>query len=639
MTPYAPVTTINWQAVGFWQGGTVTGVALSSTADMVRGLLASRAGVYGWSSPGSMVLPLSQGMNDPDVVSVTFAGGNATAPATAFAATATGRLYRSVQRADGMGHDQWQEVSTWAGLGIAVALAPSPAFDSDGTLFAGTPNGIFRTLDNGQSWESCNFGLLDEDVLCILCSPTFAESEVLWAGTAGGGLYRSRNSARAWRESGIGLPDAPVQSLAVSPNFAEDQTVFVGMEAYGVYVSHNGGEEWTHLALDGHSVNSIACPQPNLLFVGTNNGLWRVATDGSAVTQILSDNHTVFSVAANDQGHVAVGLFGSGFWITEDGTVSVDEIVWQTPDVALHAPPVVIQAHNKIFALDTDGAIAVADEGGTQWKLVDTPDAEGVFALAAVPDSAGNLAALFAVTDQGISQWNVETGQWVDANAEPFGEHTALGIERSPTFAADQTLLVTTQDSELFLSEDGGSSWQAITGPWRGQSLLHARFGPENAKEALALSVRPSESGHFDVAVWHTADQGKNWEGLAQLSSGVPSVLTAWPHDNVERPIFLSTQHRVIKLYHEQGTGELKVHQHFFDESVRVTALACAADYADSGTIWAATTVGLYRSMDRGLSWGLIVESPHDLPVVWLEVGGNSLTAITLGSRIWRATL
>ncbi len=261
-------STMQWQEIGAWGAGSVVGVALQGGAGAARGLLASRAGAYRWLQTDAVVEPMPQGLSDLDVVAVAFASGDLVTPATALAATATGRLFRNSNPFD---EEPWQEIDSWAGMGVAVVLAPSPAFAEDRTLFVGTPTGIFRTQDDGQSWESCNFGLLDEDVLCIACAPNFTESELLWAGTAGGGLYRSRNSARAWRESGFGLPDAAVQSLAVSPNFGEDRTLFVGMEAHGVYVSHDGGGKLVELG-DSRAECQFAGLCPSRLFVGWHRG-------------------------------------------------------------------------------------------------------------------------------------------------------------------------------------------------------------------------------------------------------------------------------------------------------------------------------------------------------------------------------
>lgn len=630
-------TSPQWEAVGAWEGGTAVAVALSETA---HGLLASPAGVYGWTQPGGVVESLAAGLNDLNVVAVAFAGGNAEQSPLALAATATGRLFQ--RAADASTSDAWQEISAWAGLGVAVVIAPSPAYADDRTLFVGTPTGIFRTQDGGQHWESCNFGLLDEEALCMACAPNFAESEVLWAGTAGGGLYRSRNSARAWRESGMGLPDAALQSLAVSPNFAADRTLFVGMEGHGVYVSRDGGENWASFALTDQSANALACVRAGVLWVGTDDGLWRVDVGTGDAVQVTAVADTVMSLAVNGQGQMAVGLYGGGLWLTDDCDGDPQAMIWQQPEVALHAPPVVAQVGDAIYALDGDGLIAQSEDGGAQWAAMASESPEIVFALdgARVAAADGSQSSMiYAATASGLAVWDAATEAWQAVGQVPLSGDAVFSVDLSPTFGEDQTLLVTGPASELLISQDGGTSWQTSTAPWAGQSLLHAHFAPDSVNELVAITVQPTESGHFALTVWNSTDLGQQWEVLAGLTSGVPAVVVAWPHDDTEHAIFLATQHRVIKLFHAGEPPTLQVHQHFFDEALRVTALALAPDYVHSQIIWAATNDGLYRSVDRGMSWALVLDLPQALPVVWLDVTFDHINAITLGGRVWRAAL
>jgi photosystem II stability/assembly factor-like uncharacterized protein len=440
-----------WEVVGAWHGGTVVSVALSHSAGNTQGLLASRAGLYGWTQPSGRVEPLTSGLSDLDVVAVAFAGGSGDSPAGALAATANGRLFRSTGT-NVPGQEAWREIERWAGLGVAVVLAPSPAFDQDRTLFVGTPGGIYRTLDSGQSWESCNFGLLDEDVLSLVCAPTFAESELLWAGTAGGGLYRSRNSGRAWRESGLGLPDAAVQALAVSPSFAEDRTLYAGMEGHGLYLSRDGGESWNALALEGHSVNALACVRGDTLWAATDDGLWRVATQSGKATQVAAAGETVMSVAATTQGEVALGLYGSGLWLANGIPGDLSQIEWQKPLLALHAPPLVTTDGRELFALDAEGFIARSGSGG-QWQEIESASAEMVFALHSARGT-GDASPLVAATATGLVAWQGEAG-WQEF-AGGFASQPALNVVLSPAFEADKTLLVVGHENVLFISQNVG---------------------------------------------------------------------------------------------------------------------------------------------------------------------------------------
>ena len=66
-------------------------------------------------------------------------------------------------------------------------LAVSPAFDADGTVFAGTlGSGVFRSTDRGDTWEQVNHGLTSLFVQPLELSPAFATDGTLFAGTLGG---------------------------------------------------------------------------------------------------------------------------------------------------------------------------------------------------------------------------------------------------------------------------------------------------------------------------------------------------------------------------------------------------------------------------------------------------------------------
>jgi hypothetical protein len=283
-------------------------------------------------------------------------------------------------------------------------------------------------------------------------------------------------------------------------------------------------------------------------------------------------------------------------------------------------------------------------DGGVNWQELESDSGEDVFALdvavvASQQERGVGDTHLYAATTTGLSRWERSQAQWQGVANEAFPHQAELALALSPTFAEDASILVAAQDGWLMLSQDQGASWRSITGPWTGQALLRAHFAPSNASEMIALTAQPNDNVHLAVTVWHTIDFGQAWEILANFTTGVAAVMIAWPADPTEHALFMATQHRVLKLYTQGEPPVLQVHQHFFDESLRVTALAPASDFGESGIIWAATTGGLYRSVDRGMSWGLMVELPQGLPLVWLEATSTHLRTITLGGRVWRAYL
>ena len=130
---------------------------------------------------------------------------------------------------------------------LVSALAISPDFASDRTLFAGTmEDGVFRSIDQGTDWVFWNFGLYDPNILCLVVSPNYTADHNLFAGTENA-VFRSQNSAHSWRETGFPPDRGPILSLAISPAFTRDGTLFAGTDSYGLYRSQDCGKTWQHL--------------------------------------------------------------------------------------------------------------------------------------------------------------------------------------------------------------------------------------------------------------------------------------------------------------------------------------------------------------------------------------------------------
>lgn len=623
MTTEATTQTWQWTLSGAWSGGTVLAVAAARPSQgPVRILAATRAGLICSDDLGASWSESASDMADPNVVAVTFAGeGHGQWPA-AFAATGTGRLYRSDD-----GGVTWGEVQAWAGLGAATALCASPAFDDDGILFVGAPEGIFRTLDGGATWESCNFGLMDVEVLCLACAPDFATSQLLWAGTANGGLYRSRNQGRAWREAGIGLPDAAVQVLAAPPTFGEDATLYAGMEGQGLFCSTDRGETWSPCAptLAGHSVNVLlALGHGRGLIAATDQGLFVSDAGGENWGEADAAQPAVLALAAADTTVVA-GTYLGGVLMSGDGGHT-----WRTVETPpLHVPPLVTASGQRRYALDMDGAAAVSEDGGATWETLAPPDVDGLYALAAHPrpDNAPILASILAGTSAGLWSYDPEQEGWSPLEMPGLPKAPVLGVE----WAADGgACLAYTAGGELYAHVDGDLQWQEITGPWQGQTLLRALPAQDESGNlrALALTLELNEQGHYAIHLWFY--QAGAWANLANLFADIPAMLVAWPHAD---RIWLATQHRVVRIQWQGEEQRWEANQHFFMPGEQVTAL----DSEDNGeTVWVATTQAIYCSLGPNTPWTQISALPDHQPVVFLRAQAGLVEAMTLGGRVWR---
>ncbi len=153
----------------------------------------------------------------------------------------------------------WENAQVPTPPPVVTAIAVSPNFAEDGILFSATlEDGVLSSSDRGRRWHAWNFGLLDLNTLCIAISPDFANDETIYVGTQSG-IFRSTNGGRAWREVNLSVEFDAVLSLALSPEFAYDGTLFAGTENQGLFRSKDGGQTWQRLGRSKlkEPVNSI----------------------------------------------------------------------------------------------------------------------------------------------------------------------------------------------------------------------------------------------------------------------------------------------------------------------------------------------------------------------------------------------
>jgi photosystem II stability/assembly factor-like uncharacterized protein len=107
----------------------------------------------------------------------------------------------------------------WAS-GWGVAIAPS----NERVVYAGTSDGIWRSLDAGLTWQRRSAGAIDGS---IAVDPT--RPQIVWVGTQQNGLRRSLDGGRTWRElldEYAGEYHTPMDPVVIDP--LRPKTVYVG---------------------------------------------------------------------------------------------------------------------------------------------------------------------------------------------------------------------------------------------------------------------------------------------------------------------------------------------------------------------------------------------------------------------------
>src|SRR5438132_301171 len=284
--------------------------------------------------------------SDPDYIYAEYQGGYA------------GRVNRHThEQRDIQPKPNYKEKLRW-NWNTPMALSPN----EKGTLYIGAQF-LFRSRDHGQTWERISPDLTTNDpekqkqeqsggitvdnsaaemhttIYSISESPK--DKNVIWVGTDDGNVQVTRDGAKNWTNVVGNVPNLPKNSWVSwvqAGNFdagtayaAFDRHTFGDMTPY-VFRTADFGKTWTPLvsAQDAKGVRGYAhvikedLVQPNLLFLGTEFGLFVSIDGGKAWAQFKGGRFP--AVAVRDlaiqprENDLVLATHGRGLWIVDDIT-------------------------------------------------------------------------------------------------------------------------------------------------------------------------------------------------------------------------------------------------------------------------------------------------------------------------------
>ena len=231
--------------------------------------------------------------------------------------------YAGGQNTNGTGSGVYRNSScnpNWSLFGLNTQLVFALARGIDGVVYAGTyGSGIYRSTNNGTTWQPVNSGLQDQRFYGLSTHPSNA-AIVLAAGYEHG-VYRTTNRGASWQRS---QPTDIDFINAVAFNMADGNIAYAGTDDRGLYRSTNGGASFQahNTGLTNNRVWTIvnASRSPQLVYVGTSGGVFRSTDQGVNWQAAGLNGKEVRAIVVDslDAGHVFAGTKANGIFETTD---------------------------------------------------------------------------------------------------------------------------------------------------------------------------------------------------------------------------------------------------------------------------------------------------------------------------------
>jgi len=235
-----------------------------------------------------------------------------------------------------------------------AAIAQDP-FDK-ATIYYGSQF-INKSSDKGTSWQiispdlttndsakidQSNNGGLSIDItgaenFCTILAiePSPLQKDVIWVGTDDGNVQLTTDGGKTWTNFRTKIPGLPagawIPQIRASRHIAGEAFVVAndyrrGNQATLIFRTTDFGKTWTRLVdekkVTGYALCVLQDPtEPNLIFVGTEQGLWVSLDNGNNFQQFKNGYPSVstYDLAIQErEADLVIATFGRALWILDD---------------------------------------------------------------------------------------------------------------------------------------------------------------------------------------------------------------------------------------------------------------------------------------------------------------------------------
>ncbi|MGA9774080.1 MAG: hypothetical protein WBV94_33930 [Blastocatellia bacterium] len=402
---------------------------------------------------------------------------------------------------------------------------------------------------------------------------------------------QAQAQANEW--ASIGPSTGLIADVVIDP--LHPGTVYAYSSNGGIFKTIDGGTDWsvanrgldlernlrvTALAIDRKDTSIIYAGTDNAILKSVDSGAnWvKVRQMNSICSLALDPSNSRILYAGRSPGGIADNIFkstdGGATWIAVKNQFGIKQAESIVVISSKTAGTVIYAATNKGVIKSTDG--------GANWTL-STSGMLDTWTHHVAADSS-NPSVIYAATNKAFFK-SVDGGtNWTGINSGLPGESYS-GITISPTHT--DTIFAAIFRHGIYKSTDGGARWTKCNAGFDGLYYFNVAIDPSNE------NVMYAGSGN---GVFKSANGGARW---AAVNAGIHSLdLEAIAVARQDAKIIYAGDTR--EYVYKTTNGGLNWARAYVGD---VSFFGLTIDPSNSDIVYAATTRGVYKSVDGGESW------------------------------------
>jgi photosystem II stability/assembly factor-like uncharacterized protein len=533
---------------------------------------------------------------------------------------------------------------------------------------------VFRSGEEGGSWKNLVNGLNNQYAFTsVVISPEYASDKTLFVASGGDGVYRSIDSGNSWQKVNSGIGASDIAKLSISIKFGNDRRLLAASNSGGAWRSIDGGDSWSMVLTEAVQLvdfaEIVSTEDQAIVFAGDTAGnIWR-SDDNGRLWEIANEqlNAGAITSISGTAEHLYVGTEKHGLYHSTDGGQTFvfvkqlfslkntgcrdNQLPQSEADRYISSVNVStdVSGESRVLVTTWYGALYVSRDNAQSWSVWDSglrcdSQADQLrvphFRSVATADAENGNTIFWLASFDGLFRGVGEGSHWQQLETLPLGLIKGMAVPRGTRQRS--AVAISTYGGGFYLTEDRGSSWTIGNKGLQTTRLTGLAFSRDYDADGViyAGAIR---------RLLKSSDRGQSWQrinlqkvGLGdrirnKLNSwGVPTGWFGSSGRKSSAPVFpthiatlagtragqvliATRRHGVIAF--DESSGSIESVWSGTDQIIN--SLVVSPNFAQDNTLFSSIRgQGVFRSADDGDTW---VSANGGLPFVnsWADNPGG----------------